>query len=166
MQKILILGSCGAGKSTFAKKLSKILKIKLIHLDQHYWKSNQKRTEKNEWEEKIISLTKENQWIMDGNYRNTLDIRIPRADTIIWLDFPAFICFYHVLKRKFKNNRVDKIKFCEEKVDFDLIKWILWTFPRTTRKEIENKLKKVSNQKNIYILKSNKDMKSFLSKIK
>jgi hypothetical protein len=112
MKKILILGSCGAGKSTLAKKLQEVLEIDIIHLDQYYWKPSWTRTEKEEWQNKVSDLTSGESWIMDGNYRSTLDIRIPQSDAIIWLDFSPFICFRRVLKRRIRKNRLDDIAGC------------------------------------------------------
>jgi adenylate kinase family enzyme len=166
MKKILILGSCGAGKSTLAKKLQEVLEIDIIHLDQYYWKPSWTRTEKEEWQNKVSDLTSGESWIMDGNYRSTLDIRIPQSDAIIWLDFSPFICFRRVLKRRIRKNRLDDIAGCRERVTFELLKWVLWTFPRINRKEIEEKIKQVKEEKEVYILRSDREVNDFLLKLK
>lgn len=127
MKKILIIGSCGAGKSTFAKRLHNVLGVKVIHLDQCYWKSNWTRTEKEEWESKTREFIEGDEWILDGNYRSTLDLRLSQADTVIWLDFSPLICYYRTLKRRFKKNRVDKLDNCDERMTWELMKWVLWT---------------------------------------
>ena len=162
MKKILILGSCGAGKSTLAKRLHKLLDIPIIHLDEHYWKPNWTRPERDEWQEKVANLVKGEKWIMDGNYRSSLDIRLPQADTVILLDFPPSVCFYRLLKRRLKKDRADKIAGCKERINFELLKWVLWTFPRINRKEIGKKIESVKKQKEIFILKSNEDVELFL----
>lgn len=161
MKKILIFGSCGAGKSTFAKRLHEILDIETIHLDQHYWKPDWTKTESEEWQKRIAELIQGEQWIMDGNYRSTMDIRLPQADTVIWLDFPPAVCFYRLCKRRLKNNRADKLDGCRERVTFELLRWVLWKFPRENRKDIIKRLESVKNEKAIYILRSNEDIESF-----
>ncbi|EKE11701.1 MAG: topology modulation protein [uncultured bacterium] len=166
MKKILILGSCGAGKSTLAKKLHEVLGIDIIHLDQHYWKPDWTRTEKEEWQKKVSDLTSRESWIMDGNYRSTLDIRIPKSDAIVWLDFSPLVCFRRVLKRRLRKNRVDDIEGCRERVTFELLKWVLWTFPRINRKEIEEKIEQIKKEKDIYILRSDREVNNFLLKLK
>ena len=87
MKKILVIGCCGAGKSTFSKKLHKILKLPLIHLDTYYHKPNWEEPEKEDWKKIVSSLAHRKEWIMDGNFSDTFDIRIPRSDTIIYLDY-------------------------------------------------------------------------------
>jgi adenylate kinase family enzyme len=163
MKKVLVIGSCGAGKSTFAKKLSKFTGINLMHLDQEYWRPNWVRTDSNVFKEKVKALLKKDEWIMDGNYCNTMDIRIAKADTIIFLDFSRWVCLFRVLKRRIKNNRVDTLSCCDERVTYELVKWILWSFPGVNRKEILNKITKVRDKKNVVILKSNKQVKEFFN---
>lgn len=161
MKKILIFGSCGAGKSTFAKRLHELLGIEIIHLDQHYWKPNWTKTESEEWQKRIAEFIRGEQWIMDGNYRSTMDLRLPQADTVIWLDFPPVVCFYRLFKRRLKNNRVDELDGCRERVTFELLKWVLWKFPRENRKDIIKRLESVKNEKAVYVLRSNEDIESF-----
>jgi adenylate kinase family enzyme len=162
MKKIIIFGSSGAGKSTFAKLLSKYTGINLVHLDQEYWKPSWVRTDSDVFKKRIKELISEDEWIMDGNYRNTMDMRIAKADTIIFLDFSRWTCLFRLFKRRLKNNRVDVLNCCDEQITYELIKWILWIFPRINRKEILNKINKVKNKKKVVILKSNKQMEEFL----
>lgn len=163
MKKILIIGSCGAGKSTLSKRLHKILGIDIIHLDQHYWKPNWTKTDNEEWQKKVEELVKGERWVMDGNYRSTIDQRLPQADTIIWLDFSRWICCYRILKRRWNKNRVDELDNCRERISFNLLKWVLWKFPRDNRKDIIKIVESLKNKKSVHILKSNKDIESFFS---
>lgn len=162
----MVIGSCGAGKSTLAQKLHEILGIDLIHLDQYYWKPNWTRTGKEEWRSKVAQLALGERWIMDGNYRSTMDIRLPQADTIVWLDFSRLICLHRTLKRRLKNDRVDELEGCQERISFELLRWILWKFPRVNRKDIAKRIESLKEKKDVFILKSNKDIESFLSRLK
>ncbi len=162
----MIIGSCGAGKSTLAKRLHKISGIELIHLDKCYWKPNWTRPEKEEWEKKTSKLTQGEQWIIDGNYRSTFDVRALRADTIVWLDFSRFVCCYRIFKRRLKKNRVDELNNCSEVVTLELLIWILWTFPRENRKDLKSRLEELKDEKKIYILKSDKDIGQFMEEQK
>ena len=76
MQKILVIGCCGSGKSTFSKKLQSILNLEVIHLDQYYHKPNWEEMEEGEWGKTVNNLVQKPSWIMDGNYSDTLDVRI------------------------------------------------------------------------------------------
>jgi adenylate kinase family enzyme len=164
MKRILIFGSSGAGKSTFAKRMNDILGIEIIHLDQHYWKPNWTRTESEEWNKKVEELIRGDEWIMDGNYRSSMDLRFSKADTVIWLDFSPLVCLYRIYKRRLKNNRADELDGCRERITFELLRWVLWKFPRDNRKDIFKRLKQLKGKKDVYILKSNKEVESFLKK--
>ncbi|MEZ4883558.1 MAG: hypothetical protein R3E32_02385 [Chitinophagales bacterium] len=92
MKKILVIGSGGSGKSTLSLQLQKILQIPLIHLDEYYWCANWVESTKSEWEQKVRQLMEGETWIMDGNYSSTLELRLTKADTVIFLDFPRIKC--------------------------------------------------------------------------
>lgn len=162
MKRILILGSCGAGKSTFAKRLHEILGLPIIHLDEHCWMPGWVRPDKSAWEKTVQDLISGEKWIMDGNYRSSLHLRIPAADTVILLDFPRMTCLWRILKRRLRKNRLDCIVGCREKIDFELLFWILWKFPRVNRRQVLKTLEEVKNKKDIYVLKTNKDVNRFI----
>lgn len=168
MKRVMILGCCGAGKSTFAKKLNEKLHLELIHLDQHYWKPNWVETEKKEWEGKVKKLSAKDKWIIDGNYSGTMDIRLERADTVFYLDISTIKCFVRVLKRirKYKGKtRPDMPEGCNERYDFDFLHYVL-IFNLTRRKKI---LRKINAWKNEYgkvvIIKNDRDIEAFISSL-
>lgn len=165
MKRILIIGCSGAGKSTLSKKLSEIFGLEIINLDRYYWKPNWIKPSEPEWVKIIKKLVKKESWIMEGNYSETFHLRMPEADTIILLDFPRLVCFFRVLKRRIAKNRADEIPGCREIVKFELIRWILWRYPRNNRKEVRKTLEKFKSQKRIVILRSDKEVKKFLNKI-
>ncbi|MGH9842177.1 MAG: hypothetical protein ACREEM_25785 [Blastocatellia bacterium] len=99
MRKVLVIGSGGAGKSTFAKCLGERLHIEVIHLDMLYWNPGWIETPKAEWLRAVEELVKRDAWIMDGNYSGTLDLRLKACDTVIFLDLPRLTCLWRVLKR-------------------------------------------------------------------
>lgn len=166
MKKILVIGCSGAGKSTFSKKLSESLNLEIINLDRYYWKPNWIKPLESEWMEIVRNLVKKESWIMEGNYSETFHLRMPEADTIILLDFSRLVCFFRVLKRRIVKNRADKIPGCREKIKFELARWILWRYPRVNRKNVLKTLEEFKGQKRIIILKSNKEIRRFLSEIK
>lgn len=89
MQRVMIVGCPGAGKTTVAKRLAVVTGLPLVHLDFHYWQSGWVRTESDVWAEKVETFAAQPRWIIDGNYGGTLEPRIARADTVIHLDFPT-----------------------------------------------------------------------------
>ncbi len=88
MNRIMVIGSGGAGKSTLSRQLGEILSIDVIHLDQFYWKSGWVGTEMAEFREETEKIIRNTSWVIDGNYSPTLSSRLTYADTVIYLDFP------------------------------------------------------------------------------
>ena len=168
MKKILIIGSSGAGKSTLAKKLGEKLGLKIIHLDKIYWKPNWTEPSKDEWKETLERVMRNDAtWIMDGNFSGTLDIRLPRCDTVIFLDMPPAVCIYRVLKRvafSYKKTRPDMADGCPEHFDWEFLTWI-WNFENRSKHKMEKLLKEYENEKTIIRLKSKREVKKFLCEV-
>ena len=164
MNKIAIIGSGGAGKSTFARQLSDKLLIEVYHLDAILWKPNWVGTSKDEQQQIQQYLVAKERWIIDGNYGGTLDIRLNAADTVIFLDIHRVICLYRAIKRVFQyrnKTRPDMAAGCEEKFDIDFLKWI-WDYPNKKRTSILKMLEEVSKEKNVIILCSPKEVNEFI----
>lgn len=165
MKRILIIGSSGAGKSALSKKLGEKTGLKIIHLDKIYWKPNWTEPEKEDWRIALEKIMRENEsWIMDGNYSNTLDIRVPFCDAIIFLEMPRSVCVYRVLRRvafSYKKTRSDMADGCPEKFDWEFLKWI-WDFNNRSKPKIERILKRCENEKTIIRLRSKREVESFL----
>ncbi|MCL6604602.1 MAG: DNA topology modulation protein [Paenibacillus sp.] len=169
MNRVLVLGSGGSGKSTLSQNLSKILHLPVIHLDKHFWKPNWVPTPNDEWDKVVESFTMKEQWIIDGNYSRTMDIRISRADLIIYLDMPRWLCMYRILKRRVmyhKKSRPDMNEECPEKIDFEFIKWV-WNYRKRSRIKTIEKLELVQakNQKQIIIVKTQKQVKELIDRL-
>jgi adenylate kinase family enzyme len=165
MKKILVIGSGGSGKSTFAKQLGKILEINVIHLDSLYWKSGWIEPPKHEWAEVVKHLIAQDSWIMDGNYSGTIDLRIEACDTVIFLDKSRLLCLWRVLKRAivYRNKtRPDMAEGCLEKIDFEFLLWI-WNYPRRTSPKIVKMLEQVSDSKKIIRLRTDREVIEFLA---
>lgn len=163
----MIIGSGGAGKSTFARSLGEKLTIPVYHLDQLLWEPNWVNVP-DEKEQKIQhNLVQKDKWIIDGNYGSTIDIRLKAADVVIFLDLSRFLCIYRVLKRniKYRNqSRPDMREGCIEKLDLKFLQWI-WQYPRTRKPKIIQKLQSLPQSKKVIILRSRKEVREYLEEI-
>ncbi|MGG4491058.1 topology modulation protein [Metabacillus idriensis] len=168
MNRIMVMGvSAGAGKSTFARKLGELLNINVHHLDVLYWKPNWVEATLEEFAADQQKIAAQNQWIIEGNYQNTYDIRVQNADTIIYLELPLMICLYRVFKRWILNvgrTRPDMGKDCKEKLDWAFIKFIFTTYyPRKKKmKERLQAFKGTGSEKKVIVLNNKKEIRSYL----
>lgn len=167
MNRVMIIGSAGSGKSTLTQKLSNILALPVIHLDKYYWKPNWIPTPNEEWDQVVNEFTMKEQWIMDGNYSRTIDLRISRADLIIYLDMPRWLCLYRILKRRVKyhkKTRPDMNEECPEKIDLEFIRWV-WKYRGRSRLKTLEKLEQVKNQKEIIIVTNRKQVDEIIYRL-
>ncbi|GAB5554065.1 MAG: DNA topology modulation protein [Saprospiraceae bacterium] len=167
MQRVLIIGCGGAGKSTLAKKIAKSTNLPLIHLDQHYWRPNWVEPSSKTWYKQVAGLIKLDAWIMDGNYGGTMDQRIVLADTIIFMDYPTWRCLFRVLKRTiiyWRRSRPDMTEGCPERFSWDFLHYIA-TYNQTRKPKILAKLSGLEADKNIHILQNDQQVNHFLNLI-
>lgn len=167
MQKILVIGSGGAGKSTFSRRLGKILNIEVVHLDTLYWNPGWIETPKLEWRRIVEELLKRDSWIIDGNYSGTLAIRVDACDTVIFLDVARPICIWRVLKRMIlyrSRGRPDMAEGCRESFNLQFIRWI-WEYPERTRPKVLKLIKESSQNKDVIRLRKQSDIEIFLASV-
>lgn len=98
-RRILVIGPAGSGKSTFAGALSTRTGLPVIHLDVHYWRPGWVRPPEDEWREQQRNLLKGDAWIADGNYLETLGLRLELAEDVVLLDTPWWVCARRALLR-------------------------------------------------------------------
>ena len=166
MKRVAIIGSSGAGKSRLSRALSRILGIPVIHLDAHYWNPGWVGTPRPEWTARQQKLLEPERWIADGNYGSTLELRLSAADTVIFLDFPRWLCTWRVLKRVWtyrREKRPDMAAGCDERVGWGFVKYV-WTFPEKHRPIIEEKFREFEG-KQMYRLHTPAEVERFLHEI-
>jgi adenylate kinase family enzyme len=165
MRKVLVIGLGGAGKSTLANQLGKLLNIEVLHLDKFYWHSGWIEMPKSKWQQTVEELLRRDAWIMDGNYSGTLDIRFEACDTVIFLDMPRTLCLWRVLKRAimYRNkSRPDMAEGCPERLTLEFILWI-WNYSSMSRPKIVRMLESNAKEKRIVWLRSKSDVERFLA---
>jgi adenylate kinase family enzyme len=167
LKRILIVGCCGAGKSTLARKIHALTQLPLIHLDQEYWLPGWVEPGKKEWEQKVGGLIRAEKWIIDGNYGGTLDLRISRADTVIFLDASRWVCLFRVIKRillHYGRVRPDSAAACPERFSWEFIKYV-YRFQDAKRPALITHMKTLAEDREVFILRSDGEIRAFLRKI-
>lgn len=99
MQRIVIVGPTGSGKTTLADQLGQQLNLPVTDLDTLHWKPNWQEAPAEEFRARVAAVSAGDQWIVSGNYSKARDLLWPRADTLIWLDYPLWIVFPRLFRR-------------------------------------------------------------------
>lgn len=159
MNRVIIIGPGGAGKSTFSRKLAEITKLPLYNLDNIYWNETKEHITREEFNEELEKILKEDKWIIDGDYGRTYEIRIKRADTIYFLDYSLETCLNGVSSR-IGTKRAD-CPFIETEFDEEFKEWII-NWPKNKRPIVIELLEKY-NDKNIIIFKNRKEAEEYLN---
>jgi adenylate kinase family enzyme len=138
VQRIVVLGIPGAGKSTFARQLGQKLTLPVHHLDRYFWHPGWKASSQEQFNEALRELLAGDAWILDGNYRRTIPLRLEYADTAILLDVPRRTALRRVMNRIItyrKGGRPDMAEGCPERfVDRDFLMYI-WRYHRDVHPE-------------------------------
>lgn len=166
----MVIGvSPGVGKSTFARRLGEVTGIEVTHLDRFYWKPNWVEASVEEFSTAQQQVVQNKQWIVEGNYPGTFNIREPHADTVIYLELPLRVCLYRVLKRRVQfhgKTRNDVGEGCKEKIDKAFLKFIVSTYDARKKKMIERMQRYAEEGKTIHYLKTSAQIEVFLGTYK
>jgi adenylate kinase family enzyme len=165
MNRILVLGSSGAGKSTFARGLGAALDIEVIHLDSYFWEPNWQATPDELWETKLRALLMRPAWVMDGNYLSSLELRLEYADTLVFIDYNRLVCLWRCIKRFAAyrgENQPELAPGCYEKIDWEFFKWI-WDYPRDKRPRVMEVLDRYADSVQIIHLKGDREVRAFIN---
>ena len=167
MERVMIIGCGGAGKSTLARKLGEKTGLPVVHLDQIYWSpGNWQHLEKEEFDSLLMTELEKTCWILDGNFNRTMELRLAKCDTVIYLDFNRFTCIFGWLKRVITNwgtARPDMAPGCGEWFDPEFAKW-LWNFNKQNRTRYLKFLAEQTDKK-VYVFQNRRQVDRFLSNI-
>src|SRR5882672_4068991 len=108
VRRVAVIGCCGSGKSFLARKLANKLKLPLVQLDDHYWDQEWRRPSEENWRARVVEMSAAPCWIIDGNYTETLEPRLSRAELVVFLDLPLWLCWWRVFRRDVRRFREGK----------------------------------------------------------
>lgn len=99
-RRVLVIGSPGSGKSTFARGLHRLTDLPLVHLDMLYWRADKTNLTREEFSAVLERELAQDRWIIDGNYSFTMERRLKRADAVFFFDLPVEKCLDGIKKRR------------------------------------------------------------------
>ena len=167
MERILIIGCSGSGKTTLACQIREILHLPVVHLDKLWWTGNWETVSREEFDASLALELEKQQWVMDGNYSRTMEMRLAKCDTIVYLDFDRITCLWGMVKRVtryYGRTRPDMGGNCPERFDWEFIQWI-WNFNKKNRERNYRWLEE-TKQAEAIVLKNRRQVRKFLEQLK
>ena len=158
MKKIIIIGCPGSGKSTFARALHNKTGIPLYYLDMLNWNADKTTVSKDVFIERLKKVLSEDEWIIDGNYGSSMELRMAECDTVFFLDFDSDICISGI-KDRMGKQRPD-MPWIETQEDPEFLEFIK-NYNTDSRPKVIELLKKY-NDKDIVIFKNREETESYL----
>ena len=163
MKKIIVIGCPGSGKSHFSRELNKITGIPLYHLDMMYWNADKTTVERSVFLERLTDALDRDEWIVDGNYTSTMELRMNMCDTVFLLDYPVEVCLEGIAMRRGKPRPDMPWIELEEEVEFTEF---IRKFDEQELPLAMALIEKYKDTKEIIVFKSREEANSFLSDLK
>ena len=163
MNKVIVIGCPGSGKTTFAEKLNKCTGLPLYYLDAIWHKPYKTHISREDFDERIQEIFNNDKWIIDGNYKRTIELRLKECDTVFLFDLPTDVCLEGAIERIGKG-RYD-LPWLETELDPEF-KQFIEDFPNDTLPYIYELIEKYKEEKQVIIFKSRKDADDYINKVR
>lgn len=160
MEKVIVIGCPGSGKTTFSGKLHEATGLPLFHLDAIWHRADRTHISRDEFDTRLGEILAHESWIIDGNYSRTLERRIKACDTVFLFDLPTELCLEGV------SLRLGKERPDMPWVDTEIDPWFkqeIEEFGEKQLPEIYDLLTKYKHEKKIIIFTSREEADEFIS---
>jgi len=168
MRRILVIGNSGGGKTTLARRLGERLGLPVVHLDVLFWKPGWIDGDPDEFRRAVTEAAAAEAWVIEGNFAYSFDVRMPRADTIVWIDPSPWMCLARAVWRALTygdgQDRPDLPEGCPEKIDVAFYRYIL-SFRRNYHPRIEAALAAHGAHARLVRLRSDRESAAFLASL-
>ena len=162
MQKVIVIGCPGSGKTTFAVKLKEKTGLPLYHLDAIWHKPDKTYVAREEYDAHLGEILSQDAWIIDGNYSRTLERRMAVCDTVFLFDLPVEVCLAGAISRIGKKRC--EMPWIETELDPEFEQQIR-DFPSKDLPTVYALIEKYGDKK-VFIFKSRAEADAFLKEKK
>jgi len=133
LERVVVVGTSGAGKTTFARSLARALGVTHVELDVLFWGPSWTPVPADEFLSRVRAAIAEPAWVVDGNYSAARDLVWQRATTLVWLDYPFGRVFPRAVGRTFRRIVAQEPLFAGNRESLALTdpEWIPWWVLRT-----------------------------------
>ncbi len=163
MNKIIVIGSPGSGKSVFSRELNRITGIPLYHLDMINWRDDKTTIPRERFIEEIKKIGATDRWIIDGNYDSTMELRMSLCDTVFFLDYPTDVCYEGIMQRRGTDRPDMPWVESDDGIDEEFVKFVL-QYNTVNRPVVMERLQRYSDRE-IHIFKNRAEASAFLDGI-
>ncbi|WP_018738164.1 (d)CMP kinase [Salinispora arenicola] len=166
MERIAIIGCGGSGKSTVARQLGQALGLPVTHLDAVYYDETWKPLPQEEFAAQQEKLVAGERWLIEGNYASTLSIRLAAADTVIFLDLPAWTCLWGIAQRRWRYRGGQHLKDgVFDRITWSFVRYIIG-YRRTMRPKVRTLIAEHGPHVKLIALTSRRQANRLLAEIK
>ena len=160
MQKVLVIGCPGAGKSTLARSLRDRTGLPLVYLDCLWHRPDGSHVTREAFDQALQEQLARPEWIIDGNYLRTMEPRMAACDTIFLLDYPLDVCLAGAQSRI--GTRREDLPWVEEAFDPEFRQWIL-DFGRDQLPQVYQLLGQYAPGREVHIFRSREQAGCYLA---
>jgi adenylate kinase family enzyme len=168
VQRVLVLGPGGAGKSVLSRELAGVTGLPLVHLDREFWAPGWVKPADDAWRQRIDELLAGDSWIVDGTHVDTLDYRLSRADGVVLLDYSRWLAVRGVTQRLLTaagRRRADLAPGCRNRLDRDYASWV-WRYHRETRPQVSAALERHADHVETITLRNRRHAQRWLRSLR
>ena len=162
MKRVIVIGCPGSGKTIFAEKLNKITGLPLHYLDAIWHKPDKTHIPREEFDRRLLEILATDEWIIDGEYGRTVEMRLKECDTVFLFDLPAEVCLQGVTNRLGKKRY--EMPWIEKELDPEFETYIK-DFANDSLPRLYELIEKYGTEKQVIIFKSRKEADDFLNKM-
>ena len=160
MKKVIVIGCPGSGKSVFSRELHAITRLPLYPIDMLYWREDRTTVTREQLIERLMEIVVTDEWILDGNFSSTMELRMSYCDTVVFLDYPTDVCYEGIMKRRGKARPDLPWVESADEIDEEFINTVL-QYNTVNRPAVMEMIKKYPNRE-VYIFKSRAEASAFL----